>query len=71
MPHCSPQFIATYIRRGTAPWALNYWRAMIVIESLAWLTAAGGICFLAYKLIAGLIVGIGSSATGLASQLGV
>jgi len=44
---------------------------MMVIESLAWLVAAGGVGFLGYQLVAGLVAGVGSGAAGLASQLGV
>ena len=60
-----------FLDRGTPASVLGYWKAMIVLESLAWLTATGGICYLEYLLIANLVAGTSSSATGIASQLGV
>ena len=57
--------------RGTSLGVIAYWKAMMVIESLAWLVAAGGIGFLGYQLVSGLVAGVGSGAAGLASQLGV
>lgn len=59
------------VLRGTSLGVIAYWKAMMVIESLAWLVAAGGIGFLGYQLVSGLVAGVGSGAAGLASQLGV
>jgi hypothetical protein len=57
-------------RRGTSGGAIAYWKAMMVLESFAWLMAVAGIVFLAYQTMKSLLAGVGAGAAGLASQMG-
>lgn len=60
----------TLYRRGTSGGAIAFWKAMMVFESLAWLTAVAGIVFLGYQTMKSLLAGVGAGAAGLASQMG-
>lgn len=66
-PWCS---LSSGFRSGTAGAVIGYWKAMMVLESLAWLTAVAGIVFLGYQSMKSLVAGVGAGAAGLASQLG-